>query len=103
MKKIIKLIVLAVFVLLTVFAWQRFWPRSYPVQHLQERAGTKYWDLPTGSKIGYTFIEGKGNRYPYPLIYLHGGPGAGITNREIEVYEKIAEKGFDIYLYDQVG
>ncbi|MEO8583313.1 MAG: alpha/beta hydrolase [Flavitalea sp.] len=80
-----------------------FFPQSYKVQPLLNRKGTKYWELATGSRIAYSFIEGKGARKPYPLIYLHGGPGAGITNLEIKKLSPLADEGYDIYLYDQVG
>lgn len=80
-----------------------FFPRSYNVNHLKERAGTKYWLLATGSRIAYTLIPAKGEKKPYPLIYLHGGPGAGITDLEIKILGKLSEYGYDVYLYDQVG
>lgn len=83
--------------------WLLFVPRDYGVKPLAERNGTRYWDLPTGSRIAYTYLAGAGEHKPYPLIYLHGGPGAGITDREIETFKKLAAKGYDIYLYDQVG
>jgi proline iminopeptidase len=86
-----------------VLAWLIFMPRSYDVKKLADRSGTQYWQLRTGSRIGYTFLTGKENTYPYPLIYLHGGPGAGITDREVATYQKLADRGYDIYLYDQVG
>ena len=80
-----------------------FYPSTYNVTTLKERAGTKYWSLATGSRIAYTLVPAKGERKPYPLIYLHGGPGAGITDLEIKVLGRLSEYGFDVYLYDQVG
>jgi proline iminopeptidase len=90
-------------VIVIVLLWLIFAPRHYEVTHLSERKSTRYWKLNTGSTIAYTFLAGKGNKYPYPLIYLHGGPGAGITDREIATYQHLADKGFDVYLYDQIG
>lgn len=79
-------------------------PASYDVAVKKERDSTKYWDLQTGSRIAYTFLTSNSpNKYRYPLIYLHGGPGAGITEKEIETYRQLSEKGYDVYLYDQVG
>lgn len=80
-----------------------FYPRKYDVVHLKERAGTKYWTLATGSRIAYTLIPAKGERRPSPIIYLHGGPGAGITDLEIKTLGKLSEYGYDVYLYDQIG
>ena len=78
-------------------------PRHYNVKHLQERAGTRYWTLTTGSRIAYTLVPAKGEKKPSPLIYLHGGPGAGITDLEIKTLSRLADDGYDVYLYDQVG
>jgi proline iminopeptidase len=84
-------------------AWFVFYPRSYNVKQLKERTGTRYWKLATGSRIAYTVIAARGDKKPYPLIYLHGGPGAGITDLEIKTLDKLADDGYDVYLYDQIG
>jgi proline iminopeptidase len=78
-------------------------PKTYNVPQLQTRAGTEYWDLPTGSHIAYTLIPGKGIKKPYPLIYLQGGPGGPIYNRTIKMLLPLSEDGYDVYLYDQAG
>ena len=70
---------------------------------IKPRQSTQYWNLKTGSKIAYTFIEGKGIKKPYPVIYLHGGPGGYVHSKVIEVLGKLSEDGFDVYLYDQIG
>src|SRR5205085_1030311 len=62
-----------------------------------------YWLLASGSRIAYTLVPAIGNKKLFPLIYLHGGPGAGITNLEIKILGRLAEYGYDVYLYDQVG
>ncbi|MEO6038883.1 MAG: alpha/beta hydrolase [Saprospiraceae bacterium] len=78
-------------------------PKHYHVPQLQVRAGTQYWDLPTGSRIGYVLIPAKGAKKPYPVIYLHGGPGGPIYDRNISLLSPLAEDGYDVYLYDQIG
>ena len=80
-----------------------FIPRTYDVPPLKKREGTKYWDLPTGSKIAYTLVPAKNNRKPFPIIFLQGGPGGFISDRNIAILTPLSEDGFDIYLYDQVG
>ena len=80
-----------------------FIPRSYDVPQLNKRKSTQYWDLQTGSKIAYTLVSAKGIKKPYPIIYLHGGPGGFISDRNIEMLAPLSEDGFDIYLYDQIG
>ncbi|HVS96661.1 MAG TPA: alpha/beta hydrolase [Puia sp.] len=80
-----------------------FWPRSYGTPPVAMRPGTRYWNLPTGSRIAYTLIPAKGIRKPYPIICLHGGPGGGFGDGSIRVLTPLAADGYDIYLYDQVG
>jgi proline iminopeptidase len=80
-----------------------FIPRSYNVPELKERAGTQFWTLKTGSKIGYTFIHAKGEKKPYPVIFLQGGPGGPVYDGNIRVLSSLAEAGYDVYLYDQIG
>ncbi len=63
----------------------------------------QFWDLPTGSRIAYHFIKGHEPRNPVPVIYLHGGPGGFVTSQDISVFSKLADDGYDVYLYDQIG
>lgn len=63
----------------------------------------QFWDLPTGSRIAYYFIKGHEPRNSVPIIYLHGGPGGSVTSQDISVFSKLAEDGYDVYLYDQIG
>lgn len=78
-------------------------PRTYDVPAAKGRESTQYWDLPTGSRIGYTHLLAKGEKQPYPIIYLHGGPGGPIYDRNISLLSALTEDGHDVYLYDQVG
>jgi len=80
-----------------------FIPKSYDVPQMHKRKGTQYWDLQTGSKIAYTLVSAKGIKKPYPIIYLQGGPGGYISDRNIKMLAPLSEDGFDIYLYDQIG
>lgn len=78
-------------------------PGSYPVPPLEERTHTLYWSLSTGSRIGYTLIPAKGQKVKYPIIYLHGGPGGHISDRDIDVLTPLSKNGYNVYLYDQIG
>jgi proline iminopeptidase len=66
-------------------------------------ANFQYWELPTGSKIAYYYFKGKEPRKSTPIIYLHGGPGGYVTLYDIKAFSKLADDGYDVYLYDQVG
>jgi proline iminopeptidase len=101
--KPLKIILLLFIVSLLGFAAIILIPRHYRVQHLKPRTGISFWHLSTGSRIAYTMYAAKGIKKPYPVIYLHGGPGAGITERELQVYAALADDGYDVYLYDQIG
>lgn len=80
-----------------------FYPHSYNTIHLAARSDTHYWQLPHGSRIAYWHFPAQRVNKLAPLIYLHGGPGAGITNLEIATLSKLSSTGHDVYLYDQVG
>ncbi|HXB93414.1 MAG TPA: alpha/beta hydrolase [Puia sp.] len=88
---------------IVIFGVAVFWPRSYGTPTLTIRPGTRYWDLPTGSRIAYTLIPGKGNKKPFPIICLHGGPGGAFGDASIRLLSPLADDGYDIYLYDQIG
>ncbi|MBO9572893.1 MAG: alpha/beta hydrolase, partial [Chitinophagaceae bacterium] len=103
MKRFLRIVVLSLLVVMVISAVFIFKPAHFQVTEAQERPGTKYWQLSTGSKIAYTLARGQGKRKPFPIIYLHGGPGAGITNKEVETLGKLSEDGYDVYLYDQIG
>jgi proline iminopeptidase len=102
-KNILRFFKLILPILLLFAAYKVLRPRHYNVPQSQWRAGTKYWKLSTGSTIACIYIPGTGNKKPYPVIYLHGGPGGHISNNDIEALLPLSEAGFDIYLYDQVG
>lgn len=104
MRKIIfQLIKYALLFSLVAFILSVFIPGSYDVPQMHMRKGTQYWDLLTGSKIAYTLVSAKGIKRPYPIIFLQGGPGGFISDRNIQMLAPLSEDGFDIYLYDPIG
>lgn len=78
-------------------------PRTYKVSQLKVRQEIQYWNLKTGSRIGYIHIPAKGISKPYPIIFLQGGPGGFITDKTIQILGQFAKDGYNIYLYDQIG
>lgn len=102
-KNIIQCLKYALLLSVAAYLLAVFIPRSYDVPQLQERKGTHYWDLQTGSRIAYTLVAAKGPKKPFPIIYVQGGPGGYISDRTIDMLTPLSEDGFDIFLYDQIG
>jgi proline iminopeptidase len=102
-RKILKVLKWTFLLFATIFFFKACIPSKQDTPSIKPRQSTKYWNLNTGSKIAYTFIEGKGTKKPYPIIYLHGGPGGYVHSKVIEVLGQLSEDGFDVYLYDQIG
>lgn len=68
----------------------------------------RFWALPTGSRIAYVHIPAKDSINAIPIVFLHGGPGAyqvteNLTEEPIKWFRHLAQLGFDIYFYDQIG
>lgn len=103
LKKIFRLVFFLFIVVLIILAQLILNPVRYDVPEYQIRESTKFWTLPTSSKIGYTHIPAIGDKKPYPVIFLQGGPGGPVYDLNIELLSPLAETGFDVYLYDQVG
>jgi proline iminopeptidase len=102
-RKIFKFLFLLAMAISMTFVFLLFTPRNYDVSKTQKRENIKYWDLSTGSRIAYTLISGKGSKKPFPIVYLHGGPGGPIYNSNITSLLQLSNDGYDIYLYDQIG
>jgi proline iminopeptidase len=88
---------------LTVYVFKGCIPTQLNVPYIQPREITQYWNLSTGSKIAYTHIAAKGIKRPYPIVYLHGGPGGYVYTKNIETLGELSKFGYDVYLYDQIG
>ncbi|PHN07013.1 alpha/beta hydrolase [Flavilitoribacter nigricans] len=102
-RSMLKILGYASMVLLVSLLLVFFIPRNYDVSPFRERPDTQYWELETGSRIGYTLLRGDTSRVHAPIIYLHGGPGGMIQDEVVEFFRPIAAAGYDVYLYDQIG
>lgn len=63
----------------------------------------KFWNLESGSRIAYKYIPSMGKAKPYPVIFLHGGPGVPDLIGDADYFGQLAEYGYDVYIYAQVG
>jgi proline iminopeptidase len=102
-KNILKFLKWTVLICFIAFVIKGCIPAQPDVIHIHPRTSTQYWNLSTGSKIAYTHIAAQGKKKPYPVIYLHGGPGGYVYTRNIETLGRLSADGYDVYLYDQIG
>jgi proline iminopeptidase len=86
-----------------LWLWVILKPRDYPAPVFEPRPRTQYWKMRNGASIGYTVISKRMEKKPYPVIYLHGGPGGHISDGHIQALAPLADSGFRVYLYDQIG
>ncbi|MFK7908697.1 MAG: alpha/beta fold hydrolase, partial [Chitinophagales bacterium] len=92
----------SLFLAAMALTYSLFYPNHYDVSPFKERPNTQFWQLKTGSKIGYTLIKSESNQKRNPIIYLHGGPGGMIKESTLEILKPLS-KTHDLYFYDQVG
>ena len=78
-------------------------PLGDPVIPAAAVPGQVFWDLPTGSRIAYVKIPAAGARKEDPIIFLHGGPGVPMMAGDSGFFGRLAQEGYDVYVYDQVG
>ncbi|TDD22750.1 alpha/beta fold hydrolase, partial [Actinomadura sp. KC06] len=78
-----------------------FRPLDVPAAALPAQ-DTRYWRLSTGSRVAYTFTPAHGQRWPEPVVRLHGGPGTPGAGPD-DLDRALAATGFDVYTYDQLG
>lgn len=89
-------------IFLILLIWS-FIPISPTLKPIQPGANTKYWTMQDGYKIAYTKIEGDPANTNPAIIFLHGGPGGYIHSAIIHQMKAVAQQGYDVYLYDQMG
>jgi len=80
-------------------------PVSLRLSERQPYANTRYWQLPTGSRIAYSEFDPPASMTvkPYPIVFLHGGPGVVQAPFDQEIYGSFAADGFRVLLFDQAG
>jgi proline iminopeptidase len=86
-----------------LFAATALYPLTDPRLPPTPVVGEQFWELPTGSRIAYVRIAAEGQTRPMPIIFLHGGPGVPDMKGDAEFFGRLAQDGFDVYVYDQVG
>jgi len=102
-RKVFKIVGYLLLLSIFIFLFEIFYPRNYNVPRLHSRPNEQYWNLSSGSRIGYVLLKAKNNTKPYSIIFLHGGPGGHISDRNIHDFSPLTDSGYNVYLYDQIG
>ncbi len=80
------------------------YPRNYQASTLKKEVIKQFWQLPTGSRIAFLNVPSSTLiKQPYPIVYLHGGPGAAIFPQTVEALAPLSALGFHLLFYDQLG
>jgi proline iminopeptidase len=94
---------LLMLILLILLQMSLFKKLPGPIMEKTLPEDTRYFQLETGSKLAYWYYEGQGHKKPYPMIFIHGGPGAHVRQIDRDFFKRFIEEGYDVYLYDQAG
>ena len=103
LKKFVRYAAAGLGIVLLVLAIVVSIPLDPTVPALEARPSTEYWTMDSGYRLAYTHVPAATPRDAPPVIYLHGGPGGFVSSSAIEDLGRLAEHGYDVYLYDQVG
>lgn len=102
-RRILKYIFQAIGIVILIFVIWSLVPLKPTIKPIEPRPETKYWRMEDGYRIAYTQIEGDAANTNPSIIFLHGGPGGYIHSSIINQMKEVAQQGYDVYLYDQVG
>jgi proline iminopeptidase len=78
-------------------------PPAQPPAGPQPVAGQAFWQLPSGSVLRYVHITAASSGHPDPVVFLHGGPGVADLAGDAAYFGQLADDGFDVYVYDELG
>jgi proline iminopeptidase len=96
-----RLAVSALAVLTLVGGFGLLWPQTGRTPAAP--AGMRTVVLPTGSRLAYLKLTGTGSQHHTPVIFVHGGPGVADMRGDSAYLRPLADAGYDVYLYDQLG
>ncbi|MEZ5512921.1 MAG: alpha/beta fold hydrolase [Steroidobacteraceae bacterium] len=64
---------------------------------------SSYWTLSDGARISFMHCGAPEGEHARPLIFLHGGPAIPPRSSTSRTICAIAERGYSVYAYDQIG
>lgn len=102
-RKVLKWTLRTIGLLIMIFLVWSLIPLKQTINPLQPGPDTRYWSMQNGGRIAYTEITGDSANNNPCVIFLHGGPGGYIHSATIKQMKEIAQKGYNVILYDQIG
>lgn len=64
----------------------------------------QYWQITPSERLAYTRVAARTPvRRPWPIVVLHGGPGIPELAADRALWGQLADDGFDVILYQQLG
>lgn len=91
--------------LLTAAGVFLFRSRTFDEPKPADRAGVHFESLTTGSVLAVRIVHARAAQRRGGIIFAHGGPGADASTNDpfIAALSPLADAGFDVCLYDQIG
>ena len=82
-----------------------FRPQKFDQPNSIDRSGVRFESLTTRSRLAYRVLPAQATVRRGTVILCHGGPGAdAVTNKPcLAALSPLANAGFDVCLYDQIG
>lgn len=82
-------------------AWALLWPG--PQQVPTPPPGTQWMELSNGTHLAYLELKSSHSHNVTPVIFLHGGPGVADMRGDATYLRRLADAGYDVFIYDQIG
>lgn len=78
-------------------------PTGDPQRPPTDVAGIEFVGLPTGSRLAVVERRSDSTIKGPAVVFLHGGPGTPDMAGDIAYFGQLADDGYDVYTYDQLG
>lgn len=63
----------------------------------------RLWQLSRGHRLAFEHVPAAGGPRRTPVLFVHGGPGGYVHSSVVRTLGRLAERGHDVWFYEQVG